>query len=49
MLMCFVIAASFEWFRSHSSLDASIKENASILKEKIDEAKALGERAMQSR
>lgn len=42
-------AASFEWFRAHCSLTVSEKENRQILKEKMEEAKRMGERAQQSR
>lgn len=42
-------AASFEWFRSRSSLNQSVNENKEILKDKINEAKQLGSTAEQSR
>lgn len=41
--------ASFEWFRDRCNLTASINENKDLLKDKISEAKLLGERANQSR
>ncbi|RYG59854.1 hypothetical protein EON64_19815, partial [archaeon] len=43
------LVASFEWFRSHSTLSPSLEENKTLLKEKIAEAKLMGERAQQSR
>lgn len=43
------ISASFEWFRERCSLNSSLEENKDILKEKINEAKTVGERANQSR
>ena len=42
-------AASFEWFRERCSLNASMEENRDVLKNKITEAKTLGERVNQSR
>lgn len=42
-------AASFDWFRERCSLNAAMEENRELLKEKINTAKVLGERANQSR
>ena len=42
-------ATSFEYFRDRCSLNQSMEENRELLKEKINEAKVLGERANQSR
>ena len=42
-------SASFEWFRERCSLNASMNENKELLKDKIAEAKTMGERANQSR
>eukprot|EP01035_Chromulina_nebulosa_P018170 gene18170-23828_t len=42
-------AASFEWFRERCSLNKSMEENRELLKDKITEAKVVGERANQSR
>ncbi len=41
--------ASFEWFRDRSALSAPLDENRDLLKDKIGQAKILGERANQSR
>jgi hypothetical protein len=46
MLSC---TASFEWFRERCSLNASMEDNKQVLKDKIAEAKLMGERASQSR
>ena len=40
---------SFEWFRSKSSLGEAMEENRAVLKDRIAEAKLMGERANQSR
>jgi len=42
-------AKSFEWFQERCTLNAAIEENRDILRDKITEAKAVGERANQSR
>ena len=42
-------AKSFEWFQERCSLSVSIEENRDILRDKITEAKTVGERANQSR
>lgn len=42
-------ALSFEWFRSRCTLNQAMNENKDLLKEKIAEAKAMGERATQSK
>lgn len=42
-------AASFEWFRERCSLNQAMTENKDLLKDKIAEAKTMGERANQSR
>ncbi len=42
-------AKSFEWFQERCSLRASVEENRDILRDKISEAKAVGEKANQSR
>ena len=44
-----VHSASFEWFRERTTLNVSLEENRSLLKNKITEAKTLGERVNQSR
>jgi hypothetical protein len=41
--------ASFEWFRERCGLNSSLEENKDILKDRITEAKTVGERANQSR
>jgi hypothetical protein len=41
--------ASFEWFKNRCSLNKAMEENRDLLKEKINEAKVVGERANQSR
>lgn len=40
---------SFEWFRQHCSLNPPMEQNKAELKEKITEAKLMGDRANQSR
>lgn len=42
-------AASYQWFRERCSLNASMEENMDLLKQRIKEAKEVGERANQSR
>lgn len=42
-------AKSFEWFQERCSLNAAIEENRELLRDKITEAKMVGERANQSR
>lgn len=42
-------ALSFEWFRERCSSNAAMEENRELLREKISEAKTMGERANQSR
>ena len=42
-------AACFEWFRERHELHASIEQNKTILRDKYNEAKLMGERANQSR
>ena len=42
-------AVCFEWFRERCSLNSAIEENKTILKQKYEEARVLGERANQSR
>ena len=47
---CHIVhSASFEWFRERTALNVSLEENRSLLKNKITEAKTLGERVNQSR
>lgn len=41
--------ASYEWFRERCQLNSAMDENRDLLKEKINEAKIVGERANQSR
>ena len=41
--------ASFEWFRERCGLNSSLEENKDVLKDRITEAKTVGERANQSR
>ncbi len=42
-------AKSFEWFQERCSLRGAVEENREILRDKIAEAKTVGERANQSR
>lgn len=42
-------ARSFEWFQERCSLRGAVEENREILRDKIAEAKTVGERANQSR
>ena len=42
-------AKSFEWFQERCSLNSAIEENRELLRDKITEAKMVGERANQSR
>jgi len=42
-------AKSFEWFQDRCALRASVEENRDILRDKINEAKAVGEKANSSR
>jgi len=42
-------AASFEWFRERCNMNSSLEENKELLKDRITEAKTVGERANQSR
>jgi hypothetical protein len=42
-------AASFEWFKDKCSMNDAMEENRDTLRDKITEAKTMGERANQSR
>lgn len=42
-------ALSFEWFKTRCPLNQALEQNKEVLKERITEAKTLGERANQSR